>query len=83
VASAAAFMAGAILPLLVAILAGGSVRVPLLYVCTLAGLAVLGAVGAWAGGARKGRAALRVAVGGVLAMAATAAVGALTGTAVG
>jgi VIT1/CCC1 family predicted Fe2+/Mn2+ transporter len=69
--------------MLVALTAAKTLRVPLLYVCTLLGLAVLGAVGAWAGGAPKGRAALRVAVGGALAMAATGVVGRLTGSAVG
>jgi VIT1/CCC1 family predicted Fe2+/Mn2+ transporter len=81
-ASAAAFLAGSVIPIAVALLAGVSLRVPLLYLSTLTGLAVLGAVGAWAGGAPKGRAALRVAVGGALAMAATGLVGLVTGNAV-
>lgn len=82
-ASAAAFLAGAVVPLLVALVASVSLRVPLLYVGTLGGLAVLGAIGAWAGGAPKGRAAVRVAVGGALAMAATGLVGSVTGSVVG
>ena len=82
-ASATAFVTGALVPMLVAILAASSLRVPLLYVFTLGGLAGLGMVGAWAGGAPKSRAAARVAIGGALAMAATALVGTLTGIAVG
>ena len=45
----------------------------------LACLAGSGALGAVVGGAPAGRAALRVTVGGGLAMAATAAIGALVG----
>ncbi|MFM2236805.1 MAG: hypothetical protein RL209_839, partial [Pseudomonadota bacterium] len=45
-------------------------------------LAVLGAVGAKAGGAPIGRAVMRVTFWGAIAMAATAAIGALFGTAV-
>ena len=49
---------------------------------TLVALAVLGAVGARLGGARQGRAALRVAAWGAVAMALTIAIGAVVGTAV-
>jgi vacuolar iron transporter family protein len=45
-------------------------------------LAVLGAMGARLGGAPLGAAALRITVLGALAMAVTAAIGALVGTAV-
>jgi VIT1/CCC1 family predicted Fe2+/Mn2+ transporter len=46
-------------------------------------LAVLGAVAARTGGASQAKGALRVTLWGVLAMAATAAVGALFGTVAG
>ncbi len=46
-------------------------------------LALLGAVGAALGGARRLRATLRVAVGGAAAMALTMLVGKLTGAALG
>jgi VIT1/CCC1 family predicted Fe2+/Mn2+ transporter len=50
---------------------------------TLAALVVLGAVGAALGGAERWRGALRVGVGGAVALAITFAVGSLLGTAVG
>jgi VIT1/CCC1 family predicted Fe2+/Mn2+ transporter len=57
--------------------------VPLIVVATLVSLGVLGAVGAKLGGAPKGRAALRVLVGGGLAMLVSAGVGHLAGTVIG
>jgi VIT1/CCC1 family predicted Fe2+/Mn2+ transporter len=51
-------------------------------VATLVALGILGALGAQAGGAPRGRAALRVMVWGVLAMAATSAIGVLVGIAI-
>ncbi len=79
--SALTFAAGAAVPL------GVSAAAPLagqsLWVggATLAGLGLLGALGAQAGGANKTRAAMRVMVWGVLAMVATSAIGALVGEA--
>ncbi len=82
-ASALSFAAGATLPL-VALLAGSSTaRVVLLIAITEMGLGLLGAVGAALGGANRVRAAVRVVFGGSVAMAVTAAVGALVGTTVG
>jgi len=80
--SAGAFAVAAMIPLLAVILATGQVRIPVLVVVSLVSLAALGVVGARLGGAPKGRAAVRVLVGSGLAMAATAAIGALVGTAV-
>jgi VIT1/CCC1 family predicted Fe2+/Mn2+ transporter len=80
-ASAAAFTAGACVPVLCA-LAPGEARVPLVVVVALAALCLLGAIGARLGGAPMGRAALRVGLWGAAAMALTAAIGALVGTAV-
>ena len=80
-ASAAAFTAGAAAPVLCA-LAPGDARVPLVVVVALVALCLLGAVGARLGGAPMGRAALRVGLWGAGAMALTAAIGALVGTAV-
>ncbi|MFN0219743.1 MAG: VIT family protein [Hyphomicrobium sp.] len=81
-ASAASFAVGAAAPLLVAIAAPVD-RVPLFVTAaSLVCLAVLGALGAWAGAANIGRATARVTLWGALAMAITAAVGALTGAAV-
>jgi len=82
VVSALTFAAGASVPLMVGAFApldaafsfwvGGA---------TLAALGALGALGAQAGGAPRGRAALRVMVWGVVAMVATSAIGALVGAA--
>jgi VIT1/CCC1 family predicted Fe2+/Mn2+ transporter len=80
-ASAAAFTAGAAVPVLCA-LAPGDARVPLVVVIALAALCLLGAIGARLGGAPMGRAALRVGAWGAAAMAVTSAIGALLGTAV-
>ncbi len=77
--SALTFAAGAALPLLVALVTPpGAVGVTLAG-ATLVALAGLGAVGATAGGAGWLRGAARVSFWGALAMAATAAVGAVFG----
>jgi VIT1/CCC1 family predicted Fe2+/Mn2+ transporter len=76
-ASAAAFTVGALLPLLTAALATDAVRAWLVAAMSLIFLALLGATGAWAGGAPMGRAAVRVSVWGAGAMAITAAIGSL------
>lgn len=80
-ASAASFTAGAALPLLCALAPEGA-RGPLVVVVTLALLCALGGLGARLGGAPIRRAALRVTLWGAAAMALTAAIGALVGTAV-
>ena len=82
-ASAAAFSAGAILPLIAAILPGNSVRIPVCVVVAAAMLILLGDLGARLGGAPRGRAIVRVTVWGLLAMGVTAAVGAIAGTVTG
>lgn len=78
-ASAASFAVGAVLPLVGMAAGGARTRIALIVAITLVGLALLGAVGAVLGGAPKTGAALRVVVGGSLAMAVTAAVGSLVG----
>jgi len=80
-ASAAAFSVGAALPLLTAFLVPRSSVLVGVGSATVVTLLVLGALAAYAGGASLGRGALRVATWGVLAMAATAAVGKLVGVA--
>ncbi|MDS9468327.1 VIT family protein [Paracoccus sp. MBLB3053] len=81
-ASAATFSVAAALPLLAAILAPGGAVIASVLVSVVFALAILGALGAWAGGAPLGRAVLRVVLGGLLAMAVTAGVGRLFGIAV-
>ncbi len=80
--SAATFSAGAALPLLMVILAPPAMLVPIVSGASLVFLALLGAVGARAGGANVGRATLRVTFWGALAMLVTAGIGTLVGTAV-
>jgi len=80
--SAASFIAGAALPLLVASMAPTGVLSAAVAGSSLVFLAALGAVAARTGGASAVKGAWRVTFWGALAMALTAAVGALFGTAV-
>jgi VIT1/CCC1 family predicted Fe2+/Mn2+ transporter len=73
--SAAAFAAGALLPLLVAMSAPADATVGWIVPATLVFLALLGAIGASAGRASIPRAMLRVTFWGALAMAVTAMIG--------
>lgn len=79
VTSAITFAAGAILPLLAAILSPADWLLYSVPAATLVFLAVLGALGAQAGGAGLLKGAVRVTFWGALAMAITAAIGALVG----
>jgi len=81
--SALTFALGAVLPLIVVLLAPEARITLLVAASTIFGLAVLGGLGASAGGAGLVRGAARVTLWGALAMAATAAVGAMFGVAVG
>lgn len=81
-ASALSFAAGALLPLLAIGVFGSSSRVVACILVTLLALTGLGALGARLGGAPVPRAVLRVVFWGATAMAVTAGVGALVGTAV-
>jgi len=78
--SAASFAVGAILPVLMALVFTGARLVEAVTVASLVLLAVLGAIGARAGGASVWRGAFRVAFWGALAMGATAVIGKLAGT---
>ncbi len=80
--SAASFAAGASMPLLMAVVTPIAYMSPVVAAASLLALALLGAIGANAGGANILRATLRVTFWGALAMAATAGIGALVGTAV-
>ena len=77
--SAATFAAGAAMPLLAVIVSPAGMIIPIVTTASLVTLAVLGAVGAWAGGANVWRAAARVVFWGAFAMALTAGIGALVG----
>ncbi|WP_280341019.1 VIT1/CCC1 transporter family protein [Nocardia neocaledoniensis] len=78
--SAIAFTCGALLPLLAIVLPPAQWRVPVTFVAVLVALALTGSLSARLGGSRRGRAVLRVVVGGALAMAVTYAIGTLTDT---
>src|SRR5581483_295559 len=79
-ASAATFAAGAALPILTVLLAPLHGLAIAVSATSLVCLALLGAVAARTGGAHPRRGAVRVVFWGALAMAVTAAVGALFGT---
>lgn len=81
-ASAASFAAGAVAPLLIALIAPRSALVVTVFAVSLVGLAGLGVIGAKAGGAVIWRAAVRVTFWGALAMAVTAVIGRFVGAAV-
>jgi VIT1/CCC1 family predicted Fe2+/Mn2+ transporter len=80
--SAASFAAGAVLPLVAIVAATVSFRTPILVAITIISMCLLGAVGATLGGAPALRGALRVGIGGCLALAITYGVGLALGTAV-
>jgi VIT1/CCC1 family predicted Fe2+/Mn2+ transporter len=81
VVSAISFAIGASLPILIVILASAAMRVWLTMSVTIVGLVVLGAVGAKLGGAPQRRAAVRVFIGGTLALAISLGIGRITGNA--
>lgn len=80
--SAATFSVGAAMPLVMVLVSPAGVLVPLVSAASLTFLALLGAIGARAGGANVRRATIRVSFWGALAMALTAGVGKLFGTVV-
>jgi VIT1/CCC1 family predicted Fe2+/Mn2+ transporter len=80
--SALSFVSGALLPVLVIAFAPASIRMAVTVMATLVGLVVLGIVGARLGGAPPARAALRVLIGGTLALTIALGIGRITGAAV-
>jgi VIT1/CCC1 family predicted Fe2+/Mn2+ transporter len=82
ITSAMTFAGGALLPLLLAVLSPPQWTAALVSGGSLAGLAILGAVGAQAGGAGLLRPTVRVTFWGAVAMGATALIGSLVGRAV-
>jgi len=79
IVSALTFAAGAVVPLIVALLAPSDRITLVVAVTTLVALAVLGGLGASAGGASILKGVIRVTFWGALAMIATAAVGRIFG----
>jgi VIT1/CCC1 family predicted Fe2+/Mn2+ transporter len=82
-ASAASFTVGAALPLAIVLLVAGPSLPWIVSAASLIFLAILGALGAWAGNAPIARAVLRVSFWGAVAMGVTMAIGSLFGTTVG
>jgi VIT1/CCC1 family predicted Fe2+/Mn2+ transporter len=80
--SAVTFASGAALPLVAAFMVPAGQIAPSVSAASLVGLAALGAIGAWAGGAKIVGPTIRVTFWGAFAMAATAIIGALVGHAV-
>ena len=80
-ASAGTFAAGAAMPLVTVLVSPRVALIPAVVAVSLLFLAVLGGLGAFAGGAPILKAAMRVTFWGALAMALTAGVGALFGVA--
>ncbi|MGB6316017.1 MAG: VIT family protein [Pseudolabrys sp.] len=78
--SAATFSVGAAMPLLMVVISPSRVLVPIVSAASLGFLALLGAIGARAGGANVLRATARVTFWGALAMALTAGIGEFFGT---
>ena len=83
IASAATFTAGALAPLAVSAIAPLGVLVPAVAATSVVVLAMLGALGARAGGAKLWPSIARVTFWGMLAMAVTAGAGRLLGTTIG
>ncbi len=81
--SALSFATFAVVPIVALLLAPAQLQIPTIAAASLFALGSLGAFGAYLGGASKLRGALRVTIGGSLAMAATAGIGHVLGVSVG
>ncbi len=73
--SAASFGSFAFVPIVGLLLAPPQARIPVIALVSFVALAALGALGGHLSGAPMGRAAIRVTIGGALAMVVTAAIG--------
>jgi vacuolar iron transporter family protein len=82
IVSAVSFVAGAVVPIIVVAAAPAGIRVILTMIVTVLGLVALGSLGARLGGAPQRRAAVRVFVGGTLALLISLGIGKLTGSVV-
>ena len=81
--SAVSFVVGGLLPVAAILLAPAASRVLITYLGVLVALGITGALGARMGGARAGRAALRVMIGGAIGLLLTYGIGMLFGTSLG
>jgi VIT1/CCC1 family predicted Fe2+/Mn2+ transporter len=80
IASFAAFMTGALIPLVAVLATQSGARLPVTLAAVLLGMAVTGAISARLGGAAQRPAVLRNVIGGALVMGITYAVGLLIGS---
>ena len=78
-ASGLSFLAGAIIPLVAIVLPPASVRIPVTFGAVIVALMITGSLSAYAGGAAKRKAVVRVVLGGVLAMVVTFGIGKIFG----
>ena len=78
-ASAGSFFAGALVPLIAVLLSPASLRMPVMLIAVVVALAGTGMLSAYAGGANKTKATLRVVVGGILAIVITFGIGKIIG----
>lgn len=78
-ASALSFLIGAVLPMLAILLPPPEWRIATTFLAVVVALAVTGWLSAWIGGAPRGRAVLRVVIGGALALVVTWVIGGLLG----
>ncbi|MGV8977784.1 MAG: VIT1/CCC1 transporter family protein [Cellulomonas sp.] len=78
-ASGVSFTLGAVLPMIAILLPPASTRVPITFAVVLVALGLTGALSAHIGGSSRWRAAMRIVVGGALALTATFLIGALLG----
>jgi len=81
IASAFAFVSGGIIPLLAVVLTPEAERLPITFVAVVIVLLIAGWLSAYAGNANKTKAMVRVALGGIFAMAVTYAIGKAFGAA--
>ena len=83
VSSLLAFTSGALVPLVAAVLAPDALRIKITLAAVLVGLLLTGYLSAKLGGAEKGKAVMRIVVGGILAMIVTYFIGHLFGASIG
>ncbi|MGW6377400.1 VIT1/CCC1 transporter family protein [Rhodococcus sp. NPDC055112] len=80
ISSAISFTLGALLPLIAILVPPATSRVPITFVAVLVALALTGSVSARLGGSPRGKAVLRVVLGGALAMLVTYGIGQIVDT---
>jgi vacuolar iron transporter family protein len=81
-ASALAFLAGGLLPILAIIVFPAAMRIPATFLAVLIALAITGAAGGYLGGSPLRRPTVRVVLGGAIALTTTFLIGRLLGTTV-